>query len=147
MDNGRVRGEMAEYRFFTACKVRTKQTPSWFIKVKDGKIFWDRRGIDAFAYFKPLDGSKRVIVPIQVKSSSTGRRHFLLEKSLEEIDNILVIVVHHSKTDDQIRQQLYSELGKIRAQKRRMDDFMRKISPAKPKTSQEDSATSNAETE
>ena len=117
-------GAESEERFITVCKKKTAYTPHWMGRIKRAGIGWDMRGVDAFAYFVPIEDPKRVKVPIQIKSSNTGRKLFKIEKSPFTVENVVVIVVNSRKSDDSIRQQLYSELGKLRRQRRRFDEFL-----------------------
>lgn len=110
-------GAESERRFFAACNERTRRTPDWFIKVAQADVAWDVRGIDGFAFFRPLDGGKRIKVPIQIKSSKRGRKEFLKKMPSSFASNVTVVVVLRWKSDEQLRQQLYAKLGSIRNQR------------------------------
>jgi hypothetical protein len=119
-----IKGADSELRFISACSVRTPETPAWFVKVIAGGPAWDIRGVDAFAYYVPEDGSKRVKVPIQIKSSLQGKRNFRKKASADSRKNVIVIAVLASETDDQLRGQLYAELERVRGAGKRFDDFL-----------------------
>ncbi len=114
MRKDEIKGAETESRFLRVCNTKTAKTPSWFIRVKESPIPWDLRGIDAFAYFFPLDGKKRIKVPIQIKSSRAGKEKFIKHYSAYMVENVFVIVVTSNKSDDAIRRELYTELKRIR---------------------------------
>ncbi len=116
-------GDATESRFFTALGIRTAQTPIWFQKVKPAHRLWDIRGIDAFAYVDYREGERRLKIPVQIKSSATGAKHYYEIHQLCKEHGVHVIVVKSTKTDDQLRQSAYAALGGIR--KRKMKDGTR----------------------
>jgi hypothetical protein len=119
-------GDMAEERFLTAANIKTLLTPEWFIKVEAGGVAWDVRGIDAFAYIEPIDGSKRMIVPIQVKSSTLAKERYIRKYPQHVTAGVVIMVVQPYRTDDEIRHQLYSFLGQVRNKNERYDEFLRR---------------------
>jgi len=114
---GRQTGEDTEKRFFEAMQVRTEQTPPWFKKIERADLFFDLRGIDAFAFVEYREGERRLRIPIQIKSSKTGAKEYRERHPLCYEHGVVVIVVKSNRTDEQLRQHVYTELGRARKQK------------------------------
>lgn len=133
-------GLETESRFYRLCRERVPETPDWFLSVKEAGASWNIRGVDAFIYISPREkGAKRVKVPVQIKSSAGGKKHFALKHPQDSVENIVVIVVKPHRSDDQVRQQIYTEVGRVRKEGKRFDDFFaRAMSRRLSKTSRTD---------
>lgn len=105
-------GFLHETRFFDALSVRTKETPSWFLEVERANSFIDKRGVDGFAKVK-IEDTTKLKVPFQIKSSKGGVWWFF-EKHPSYRGVVLPIVVNEERTENQIRQNLYSAAGEVR---------------------------------
>lgn len=119
-------GKATEARFLELLSRTTVFTPWWFMGVEKAPPEWDARAVDFFLYFRPLDGSARVKVPVQVKSSSSGARWFRLKQSEIRQANILLLVVRSTTSDHDVRRMTYSALKRLRAKCARYDDFLAK---------------------
>lgn len=104
-------GFMREARFFEIFQDPQPHTPRWLCDVMRASIPLDRRGIDGFAQIQV--GTEKIKLPLQVKSSRSGKRRFLEEKPKYR-DIVTVILIKDTFTDEHIRQQLYTSLGRIR---------------------------------
>jgi hypothetical protein len=107
---GTDRGDRSEERFLSAARKRTSATPKWFRGVRRGSVKFDVNGVDMIAKIKRRDDWKVMSVPIQVKSSSGGKRRFYAERPEAKRLGIPVIVVTDDATPDSLRAELYEAL-------------------------------------
>lgn len=104
-------GFKAESRFFQIHADATTR-PTWFLSVERTHHSLDMRGIDAFCKIQ-LHPTGTLKVPVQIKTSRTGVRHF--HKSYPQYRDIVpCIFAPLSETEDMIRQRTFSALGGIR---------------------------------
>jgi hypothetical protein len=122
-------GLLSEERFLKALSVKTERTPVWFIKIRRASRFMDLRGVDFYAFLYFPNENRRVKVPIQIKSSMTGRIKFY--QSHIQLGSVVVIIVKPDRTDDDIRHQLYKILESVRDVDRRYDVFFDLLSAQK----------------
>ena len=115
-----------EDRFFALMLVRTETTPEWFIKIKRANPAWDTRGIDAFAYIRPLANGRKIIVPIQILSASKKRWKYNKQQPGNLEAGVVTIVVSAKRTEEFIRQQLFERLEGVRDAGMRFDEFLKR---------------------
>lgn len=107
---GTPKGDEAEERFLRIAKTRTRATPSWYVDTKRASPMFDMKGLDMIARIRRDDDKKPMSVPIQVKSSSRGRRaYYAVHPEAKEV-GVIIMVVHDGLSDDEIRSRLYRHL-------------------------------------
>ncbi len=122
------RGAHREDKFFRAARKKTKQTPWWFRSVRRASPGMDVRGIDGFVKVKIHPDQKAMSVPIQIKSSASGKYHYAVKHPLNLNAGVVVLIISEEMTDDEIRHMLYSELGKVRSLSREhFQEFLEKL--------------------
>ena len=117
---------MNEERFFELLRIRREATPDWFIKIKRGGPAWDARGIDAFAFIRPLVGMDRKKVPIQILNAPKKRWEYNKKHPTYLAAGVVTIVVRADRTDDFILQQLFERLEAVRKNDTRFDEFLKR---------------------
>lgn len=104
------RGYKTEERFLQAVKERNSDTPSWFRGVRRAGPKFDIKGIDFSAKIKRHDDEKYMSVPVQIKSSKSGRNSYYEKHPEAKAVGVIVLVVHDGMKAGEIRQRLYGAL-------------------------------------
>ncbi|HYD93640.1 MAG TPA: hypothetical protein VEB18_04295 [Candidatus Paceibacterota bacterium] len=121
-------GEETERRFFDAARVRTRRTPSWFLGVRRASPQFDTVGLDALASIQRPDDPKPMSVPIQVKSSKGGKRHYYREHADAKRVKVPVLVVTKTMSPDDIRKQLYAALKPfMKVRRKHFTDYFKSL--------------------
>lgn len=118
MKRGEKRGQEAEVRLYTVLNRRGPDTPPWFIDIRRADELFDARGIDAFIRIRVSGKNIPVDVPVQIKSSPFRVQAHHTKHPELWLARVPLVVVNGSKTDAELRQEIFSELAVIRDAKR-----------------------------
>jgi hypothetical protein len=122
------KGAENEHRFFNALSVRTDTTPDWFRRIKTLPAQMDVRGVDACAYIWSKGTTANATkVPIQIKSSYAGKRHYQQEQPVLQSENVVVVVILPDMTDDDIRRETYALLEGVHESGKRLGSFWKQL--------------------
>ena len=118
-----AKGEQSEHRFLSAVQIRHPETPHWLVCIEKADIDLDLRGVDAIAHvlYRGEEWAERI--PIQVKSSWGGKRHHIAKHAEHGAQRVLYMIIHDHLNERDIQKILYAELGKIRAQGMKYNNF------------------------
>lgn len=107
-------GDQTEQRFFAACSKWLPTEPDWFFGVEEPSAVLDLRGVDFIAWVRYKNDRAVLPVPIQVKSSTNHVARWYKAHPSAKAARVVVIVVksHHSELG--IRNNLFTELRKVR---------------------------------
>ena len=88
----------------------------------------DARGVDLCAYiWSAGTTAEPTKVPIQIKSSYSGKRYYQLEQPVLQAENVIVVVVLLDMTDDDIRRETYALLEEVHNSGKRFGLFWKEI--------------------
>lgn len=104
-----ARGDETERRFLEATSKRST-TPKWFRGVRRTSPSFDAKGIDVQARIKRPDSARVMTIPIQIKSSESGKRSFYENHPEAKQAGVPVLVVTDAMTPHLIREALYDTL-------------------------------------
>lgn len=125
----RVRGFENERRALNCLKGLGTNKPYWFGKALKACPEMDKRGVDILVVIKSRNKRKKMrrwcVVPLQIKSSITGKDLFCKTHLLHHKARVPVIVAADFLTAEELRSDIFKELEKVREIADTFGDFMR----------------------
>ncbi len=112
MDEDQMKGLLSEERFL---KLMEGGSVEWYCGCRRAPRHFDDDGFDAFIYIRRIDCAELVEVPVQIKSSERGRDRHYAKYPDHWRWRVFVAVVNETKTDEEIRHEVFAHLNHVRS--------------------------------
>jgi hypothetical protein len=121
-----VRGREAEQRFVSIAR-SLQETTTWLKKVTYARSRLDASGVDVVALIEPLSAGGYIKIPIQIKSSKAGVRHYQVNRPDCMEAGVIIVVVNELRTCESIKDDFLLQLTSLRERQVDFTQFFRRI--------------------